>query len=91
MAAEKKRKVEEVKAAKAAEKQAQKELREANKKEKDEQLRLRRLSTDQYRVQKTGKKKVKRPIATIEEEEVVEEVRITSHGRLVHRPKHLNS
>ena len=91
MAAEKKRKAEEVKAVKAAEKQAQKELRKAAKKEKEEQLRLRRLSIGPYRIQKIVKKKVRRPIATIKEEKVIKEIKTILRGRLVYRPKYLDS
>ena len=88
--AERRRMAEEAKATKAAERQAQKELKEAAKQEKEEQLALRRVSKEPSDVRKTGKQKVRRRMATIVEEEVEKEVRVTSHGRLVHRPKHLD-
>ena len=88
--AERRRIAAEVKATKAAERQARKELKETAKQEKEEQLTLRRVSKEPSDARKTGKQKVQRPIAAIVEEEVEKEVRVTSHGRLVHRPKHLD-
>ena len=51
---------------------------------------LRRVSKEPSDARKTGKQKVQRPIAAIIEEEVEKEVRVTSHGRLIYRPKHLD-
>ena len=80
-----------MKAAKAIEKQVQKALKEAAKQEKEEQLRLQRVDREPSQARRTGKKKERRPMDTIIEEEVEKEVRITSHRRLVHRPKHLTN
>ena len=89
-AAEKKLLAEEMKATKAAERQAQRELREAAKREKEERERLWKVAKRPPQVKKTVKRQVSRPITTIDEE-VMEEVRTTSRGRLVHRPKRLNN
>ena len=89
--AERRRIVEETKAAKAAERQAQKELREAAKREKEERARLFEVAKKPPQPRKTTKKQVNRSMTTIDEEEVIEEVRTTLRGRLVHRPKRLDN
>ena len=90
-AAERRRIAEDTKAAKAAEKQAQIELRETAKRKKEERARLFKVTKKPSQPRKIAKKQVNRPITTINKEEIMEEVRTTLRGRLVHRPKRLDN
>lgn len=87
IAAEKRRLVMEAKAAKAAEKQAQKELKEVASGCTGGQLRLRRQSSGLQKVQKTQKKQAKRPDNAVIAQEAEVAVVATSRGRRVQRPQ----